>query len=73
MISEANGHFPKQSNFDGSNSSGPSEGVQPIDGRDANHSNFCGIIPFFEADFRITISNVKIPQNKEFTNKNGTR
>ena len=23
--------------------------------RDANHSDFCGIIPFFKADFRITI------------------
>ena len=27
--------------------------------RDANHSNFCGIIPFFKADFRNTILDVK--------------
>ena len=34
--------------------------------RDANHSDFCGIIPFFKANFRITISVVKIPQNNDF-------
>ena len=34
--------------------------------RDANHSNFCGIIPIFKADFRITISNVKIMANNNF-------
>ena len=27
--------------------------------RDANHSNFSGIIPIFKADFCITITNVK--------------
>ena len=41
--------------------------------RDANHSDFCGIIPFFKADFRNTILGVKIPQNNDFTSKNGTR
>ena len=30
---------------------------------DANHSDFCGIIPIFKANFRITISNVKIAAN----------
>ena len=34
--------------------------------RDANHSDFCIIILFFKADFRITISDVKIPQNNDF-------
>ena len=37
--------------------------------RDANHSDFCGIIPFFMADFRITILDVKIPQNNDFISK----
>ena len=46
--------------------------VRAID-RDANHSDFCGIIPFFKADCRITILDVKIPQNNYFTSKNGTR
>ena len=40
--------------------------------RYANHSDFCGIIPFFKADFRIMILDVKIPQNNNFTSKNGT-
>ena len=31
--------------------------------RDANYSGFCGIIPIFKANFRITISNVKITAN----------
>ena len=35
--------------------------------RDANHSDFCGIIPIFKANFRITISEVKIPANNDFT------
>ena len=30
-----------------------------LSNRDANHSNFCGIIPFFKTDFRITISDIK--------------
>ena len=34
--------------------------------RDANHSDFCGIITFFKANFRVTISDVKIPQNNDF-------
>ena len=34
--------------------------------RDANHHDFCRIIPFFKADFSITISDVKIPQNNDF-------
>ena len=37
--------------------------------RDANHSNFCRIIPFFKADFRITNSEVKIPQNNDLEAK----
>ena len=32
--------------------------------RDANHSDFCGIIPFYKAYFRITILDVNIPQIK---------
>ena len=31
--------------------------------RDANYSDFCGIIPIFKADFRIMISNFKITAN----------
>ena len=31
--------------------------------RDANHSNYCGIILIFKAYFRIRISNVKISAN----------
>ena len=34
--------------------------------RDANHSDFCGIIPFFKANFRIKILDVQIPQNNDF-------
>ena len=34
--------------------------------RDANHSDFCGIIPIFKAKFSITISEVKIPANNYF-------
>ena len=34
--------------------------------RDANHSDFYGIIPIFKANFRITISNVKITTNNNF-------
>ena len=34
--------------------------------RDANHSDFCGIIWIFKADYRITISNVKITANNDF-------
>ena len=34
--------------------------------RDANHSNFCTIIPILKADFCITILNVKIPANNNF-------
>ena len=34
---------------------------------------FCGILPFFKADFRITTLDIKIPQNNDFTSKNGTR
>ena len=34
--------------------------------RDANHSDFCGIIQIFKADFRITILNVKITANNDF-------
>ena len=34
--------------------------------RDANHSDFCGIVPIFNANFRITISDVKIPANNDF-------
>ena len=40
---------------------------------DADHSDFCGIFPFFKAVFRITILDVKIPQNNDFTSKYGTR
>ena len=32
-------------------------------GRDANHSDFCEIIPIFKANFPITISNIKITAN----------
>ena len=31
--------------------------------RDANHSDFCGILPIFKANFRIMILNVKIMAN----------
>ena len=34
--------------------------------RDTNHYDFCGIIPFYKVNFRITISDIKIPQNKSF-------
>ena len=34
--------------------------------RDANHSDFCVIIPIFKADFSITISDVKILANNDF-------
>ena len=34
--------------------------------RDANHSDFCIIILIFKADFRIMISEVKIPANNDF-------
>ena len=34
--------------------------------RDVNHSNFCGIIPLIKANFHISISDVKIPANKDF-------
>ena len=34
--------------------------------KDANHSHFCGILLFFKADFRITISDVEIPANNDF-------
>ena len=34
--------------------------------RDANHSDFCGIMPIFKANFRFTISNVKITENNDF-------
>ena len=34
--------------------------------RDANHSDFCGNILIFKADFRITFSNVKITANDDF-------
>ena len=34
--------------------------------RDANHFEFCGIILIFNADFHITISNVKIMANDYF-------
>ena len=34
--------------------------------RDANHSDFCGIIRIFKSDFRITISDIKIPANNDF-------
>ena len=34
--------------------------------RDANHSDFCGIITIFKANFRIKISDVKIPANNDF-------
>ena len=34
--------------------------------KDANHSDFCGIILIFKADFRITILNVKITANNKF-------
>ena len=36
------------------------------DYRDANHSDFCGIIPIFKADFHITTSEVQIPLNNDF-------
>ena len=34
--------------------------------RDANPSDFCGIIPIFKVHFRITILNVKITANNHF-------
>ena len=34
--------------------------------RDGNHSDFCGIIPIFKSDFRITIPDIKIPANNDF-------
>ena len=34
--------------------------------RDANHSDFCGIIPVFKADFRIMILDIKILTNNDF-------
>ena len=36
--------------------------------RDANHnhSDFCGIIPIFRADFHITISDAKILANNDY-------
>ena len=34
--------------------------------RDANQSDFCGIILIFKADFRITISNIKLTTNDDF-------
>ena len=37
-----------------------------LDLRDANHSDFCGIIPVFKAALRITIWNVKIMANYDF-------
>ena len=36
------------------------------DGRDANHSDFCGIVPIFKSDFHITISDIKILANNDF-------
>ena len=35
-------------------------------GRDANHSDFCGIIRIFKYDFCITISDLKILAKKDF-------
>ena len=35
--------------------------------RDANHSDFCGNIPIFKADFRITILDVKIREYNNFS------
>ena len=34
--------------------------------RDANHADFCEIVPIFKADFRITILNAKITANNNF-------
>ena len=34
--------------------------------RDANHSDFCGIIPIVKDNFSITISDVKILENNDF-------
>ena len=34
--------------------------------RDANHLDFCGIMPIFKANFRIRISDVKITANNNF-------
>ena len=34
--------------------------------RDANHSDLCRIIPIFKANFRSTISDIKIPANNDF-------
>ena len=34
--------------------------------RDANHPDFCGIVPIFTSDFRIMISDIKIQANNDF-------
>lgn len=33
--------------------------------RDANHSNFCGVIPIFKSVLRIMFSEIKIPASKD--------
>ena len=42
------------------------EETEPDYNRDANHSDFCGIIPIIKANFRITILDVKITANCDF-------
>ena len=45
---------------------GPGHMTKMATTRDANHSDFCGIIPIFKANFGILIFDVKILQNEDF-------